>query len=103
MGMFPSQQKRRYIANIYPVLDCQEPYLRVYFTSGEQLQVPIVKFKRLVGASLDQLLRYRLFANDRAVSWEELDEDIHVSGLIRAAVEEELEAQDATVVEWQTR
>lgn len=54
----------------------------VELTDGRQIGFPAARFKLLRDASEEQLKQVTLRANGTALRWEELDEDISVSGII---------------------
>jgi len=54
----------------------------VEFTDGRQIGFPAARFKLLRDASKEQLRQVTLRANGTALRWEELDEDISVSGIV---------------------
>lgn len=54
----------------------------VELTDGRQIGFPAARFKLLRDASEEQLKQVALRANGTALRWEELDEDISVSGIV---------------------
>ena len=54
----------------------------VELTDGRQIGFPASRFKLLRNASDEQLKKVTLRANGTALRWEELDEDISVSGIV---------------------
>lgn len=54
----------------------------VELTDGRQIGFPSARFRLLRDASEDQLKQVTLRANGTALRWEELDEDISVSGIV---------------------
>lgn len=54
----------------------------VELTDGRQIGFPAARFKLLSKASDEQLKNVTLRANGTALRWEELDEDITVSGVV---------------------
>lgn len=54
----------------------------VELTDGRQTGFPAASFKLLRDASDEQLKQVTLRANGTALRWEELDEDISVSGIV---------------------
>ena len=54
----------------------------IELTDGRQIGFPAARFKLLRDASEDQLKQVELRANGTALRWEELDEDISVSGIV---------------------
>jgi len=53
----------------------------IELTDGRQIGFPAARFKLLSNASEQQLKQVELRANGTALRWEELDEDISVSGI----------------------
>lgn len=54
----------------------------VELTDGRQIGFPAARFKLLRNASDEQLQHVSLRLNGTALRWEELDEDISVSGIV---------------------
>jgi hypothetical protein len=55
----------------------------IELTDGRQIGFPASRFKLLRDASEEQLKQVTLRANGTALRWEELDEDISVSGIVQ--------------------
>ena len=55
----------------------------IELTDGRQIGFPAARFKLLCNASEQQLKKVELRANGTALRWEELDEDISVSGIVQ--------------------
>lgn len=55
----------------------------IELTDGRQIGFPASRFKLLRDASDEQLKQVALRANGTALRWEELDEDISVSGIVQ--------------------
>ena len=55
----------------------------IELTDGRQIGFPASRFKLLRDASENQLRQAVLRANGTALRWEELDEDISVSGIVQ--------------------
>ncbi len=55
----------------------------IELTDGRQIGFPSGRFKLLRDASEQQLEQVTLRANGTALRWEELDEDISVSGIVQ--------------------
>jgi hypothetical protein len=51
-------------------------------TDGRQLSVPLTYFPRLLHATPEQRLNYEISGGGTGLHWEEIDEDIGVSGLL---------------------
>lgn len=54
----------------------------IELTDGRQIGFPAARFRLLSKASDEQLKQVTLRANGTALRWEELDEDISVSGVV---------------------
>jgi hypothetical protein len=54
----------------------------IELTDGRQIGFPAARFKLLRDTSEEQLKQVTLRANGTALRWEELDEDISVSGIV---------------------
>jgi hypothetical protein len=61
---------------------CDDENLWVTLADGRQLGVPLAYFPRLLQATPDQRAAYELSGGGRGIHWDELDEDISVSGLL---------------------
>ncbi|HUX89697.1 MAG TPA: DUF2442 domain-containing protein [Gallionellaceae bacterium] len=55
----------------------------IELTDGRQIGFPAARFKLLSNASEQQLKQVELRANGTALRWEELDEDLSVSGIVQ--------------------
>ncbi|MEW6586261.1 MAG: DUF2442 domain-containing protein [Nitrospirota bacterium] len=51
-------------------------------TDGRQLSVPLAYFPRLLHATAEQRQNYEMSGGGTGIHWEEIDEDISVSGLL---------------------
>jgi hypothetical protein len=54
----------------------------VTFADGRKLGVPLAYFPRLLAAAPEQREHYELSGGGTGIHWDELDEDISVSGLL---------------------
>lgn len=54
----------------------------IMFTDGRQMSVPLAYFPRLHNASPAQRDHYEISGGGIGLHWDELDEDIHVPGLL---------------------
>ncbi len=54
----------------------------INLSDGRQLSVPLEYFPRLLNAKSAQREKYVLSGNGTGIHWEEIDEDISVSGLL---------------------
>jgi Protein of unknown function (DUF2442) len=59
----------------------------IELTDGRQIGFPAARFKLLSNASDQQLKQVELRANGTALRWEELDEDISVSGIVQGCLQ----------------
>lgn len=60
-----------------------ESNLWILLHDGRQLSVPLVYFPRLSNARKEQLENYEISGGGSGLHWDELDEDISVSGLLK--------------------
>jgi hypothetical protein len=51
-------------------------------TDGRQLSVPLVYFPRLLHATAEQRQKFEMSGGGTGIHWEDIDEDISVSGLL---------------------
>ncbi len=51
-------------------------------TDGRQLSVPLAYFPRLLHSTPEQRQKYEMSGGGTGLHWEEIDEDIRVSGLL---------------------
>src|SRR5918911_678326 len=61
---------------------CDDDNLWVTLADGRQLGVPLAYFPRLLHATPAQRTAFELSGNGRGIHWDELNEDISVSGLL---------------------
>ncbi|MDX2068843.1 MAG: DUF2442 domain-containing protein [Haliscomenobacter sp.] len=54
----------------------------VLLEDGRELGIPYDWYWRLAGARLEELNNWRLIAGGQGISWEDLDEDLSVLGLL---------------------
>ncbi|OHD67411.1 MAG: hypothetical protein A2W19_03005 [Spirochaetes bacterium RBG_16_49_21] len=54
----------------------------IMFTDGRQLSVPLAYFPRLHNATPEQRNNFEMSGGGIGLHWDELDEDIHVPGLL---------------------
>ena len=59
--------------------------LRLVLADGRELAAPLQWFPRLCDATAKQRANWRLIGGGEGVHWPDLDEDISVSTLLRAA------------------
>ena len=63
-------------------LEFDEDAMRVAFTDGRILSVPLQWFPRLWRATPEQRRRYEIGGGGVSLHWPELDEDLSVAGLM---------------------
>ena len=56
--------------------------VRVELEDGREIAFPAGKFRRLRGATEEQLCEVRIEARGRALRWEQIDEDLSIDGLL---------------------
>jgi hypothetical protein len=59
--------------------------LIVILADGRELAAPLAWFPRLLDASDDQRRNWRLIGGGHGIHWPDVDEDISVASLLRAA------------------
>lgn len=64
----------------------------IYLNSGDILTVPYSYTKKISNAKKEQLLSYRIIGGGIGVHFEEIDEDISLSGIVNYKVTHELKA-----------
>ncbi|HEY7297752.1 MAG TPA: DUF2442 domain-containing protein [Xanthobacteraceae bacterium] len=62
-----------------------EHRLTVVFADGRELSAPLAWFPRLLQASEEQRRKWRLVGRGHGIHWPEIDEDVSVASLLRAA------------------
>jgi hypothetical protein len=62
-----------------------EDRLIVVLADGRELAAPLAWFPRLLDASSDQRRNWRLVGGGHGIHWPDVDEDISVASLLRAA------------------
>lgn len=65
-------------------VSCSDDALRVRLSDGREVSVPLEWFPRLRNATPKQRANWRLIARGIGIHWEEVDEDIAVTTLLRA-------------------
>jgi hypothetical protein len=63
-------------------VDFDEAMMRVTFTGGRILSVPLVWFPVLHAATPEQRARVEIGGNGIGLHWPELDEDLSIAGLM---------------------
>jgi hypothetical protein len=66
-------------------LEFDEEMMRVFFTDGRVLSVPLQWFPALRRASPEQRERYEIAGGGIGLHWPDLDEDLSVAGLLAGA------------------
>jgi Protein of unknown function (DUF2442) len=59
--------------------------LIVTLADGRELAAPLIWFPRLMEATHEQRQKWRLIGGGHGIHWPEVDEDISVASLLRAA------------------
>jgi len=62
-----------------------EDRLTVVLADGRELSAPLAWFPRLVGATGEQRRQWRLVGRGHGIHWPEIDEDVSIASLLRAA------------------
>ncbi|HEY2756321.1 MAG TPA: DUF2442 domain-containing protein [Pseudolabrys sp.] len=60
-------------------------HLLVVLADGRELAAPLAWFPRLTDATEDQRKNWRLIGRGQGIHWPDVDEDISVASLLRAA------------------
>ena len=63
-------------------VEFDEDVMRVFFTDGRVLSVPVQWFPVLRRASQEQRQRYEIGGGGISLHWPELDEDLSIAGLM---------------------
>ena len=58
-------------------------HLFVFLSDGREIAVPLEWFPKLRDATREQRKKWRLIGTGVGIHWEEIDEDISVSGLLK--------------------
>ena len=64
-------------------VEVSEDALHVWLSDGREVSVPLEWFPRLRNATQEQRANWRLIARGIGIHWEEIDEDIAVTTLMR--------------------
>ena len=59
--------------------------LTVILADGRELSAPLAWFPRLVEAPEEQRRKWRFIGRGRGIHWPEIDEDVSIASLLRAA------------------
>jgi hypothetical protein len=73
--------------------------LTVDLSDGRTLSVPLAWFPRLVHATLEERMTWRLIGRGEGIHWPQLDDDISVEGLIAGRPSGESQASLARWIE----
>jgi hypothetical protein len=57
--------------------------LVVHLADGRTVSVPLAWFPRLLNASANERMEFRIIGDGEYINWPALDEDLSVSGLLR--------------------
>ena len=63
-------------------VETDDERLTVHLTDGRTLSAPLEWYPRLTFATLEERANYALFRDGYAIYWPDLDEDLHVPGLL---------------------
>ncbi len=66
-------------------VEFNEDSMRVFFSDGRILSVPIVWFPLLYAATPEARLKYEIGGNGISLHWPDLDEDLSIAGLMAGA------------------
>ena len=66
-------------------VDVTEDELTVSLVDGRRVSVPLAWFPRLLHASTAQRSNWQLLGDGEGIHWPDVDEDISVASLLRAA------------------
>jgi hypothetical protein len=72
-----------------------EHTLWVDLSDGRTIGVPLVWFPRLLHATPEQRLKYRISPTGAGLHWDDIDEDISVSGLLEGRCDQTKRAPTA--------
>ena len=64
-------------------IDFDDQYLHARLRDGRTISVPLSWYPRLLHATPEQRRNYKLDADGYAIHWPDVDEDLHVEGLLR--------------------
>lgn len=59
--------------------------LNVLLMDGRRISVPLVWFPRLLHATTEQRLNFKLIGEGEGIHWPDVDEDLSVAGLMRVS------------------
>ena len=62
---------------------CTDAVLRVVLADGRQISVPLAWSPRLLAATPEERMQWRLIGGGVGIHWELIDEDISVESLLR--------------------
>lgn len=59
--------------------------LSVFLMDGRNIRVPLAWFPRLLNATAEQRLKWKIGGGGYGIHWPEIDEDLSTEGLLRGA------------------
>jgi len=66
-------------------VEVSDDELTVLLADGRRISVPLAWYPRLLNATPDQRRNFELLGDGHGIHWPEIDEDLSVAGLLRAA------------------
>lgn len=66
-------------------IEFNEVMLTVSLMDGRKISVPLDWYPKLANATPDQQQSWTIIGGGYGMHWEDLDEDLHISGLLRGA------------------
>lgn len=78
------QYERAYVPSsaLAKSVEFDDEWMRVAFTDGRILSVPLIWFPVLQRATHEQRLRFEIAGGGISLHWPELDEDLSIAGLM---------------------
>ena len=64
-------------------VSCTDTVLRVVLADGREISVPLAWSPRLLAATPEERMQWRLIGGGVGIHWESIDEDISVESLLR--------------------
>jgi len=64
-------------------VNCSDTALRVALADGREISVPLAWSPRLLAATPEERMQWRLIGGGVGIHWETIDEDIPVESLLR--------------------
>ncbi len=83
-GRIKSKHQRAYVPTtaLAKSVEFDDAMMRVAFTDGRVLHVPLVWFPSLYAATPEQRCQYEIGGGGIGLHWPELDEDLSIAGLM---------------------